>query len=170
MSNRTTQGSGKIKSCRFKILFWIFIFLSNYLSGQDCTETLNQSCSFGQGKDYKQFIITRAAYVEIDTPSLCSVVLPPNKDYLIKFCSEAKGKPLKIKFYNKETNQLIYDNSNENYAESTTLSVGDHPFYIRIEIIVSSLTASRKDMNKDDSGITRACAGFWIYFKKQSEE
>lgn len=169
MSNRNIEQFAYIKAIRFKILFGILILFCNYLSGQDCTESLNKSCSFGESKEYKQFIITRAAYVEVNTPNLCSVVLPPKKDYLIKFCSEAKGKPLRIKIFNKETENLIYDNSTENFAESITLSVDDHPLYIRIEIIVGEVTVIKKDMNKDDSGIIRACAGFWIYFKRQSK-
>lgn len=152
----------KTKIHKMKILVSIFIFFPFYVSGQQCAEILGKSCSLNVGKEYKQYNIARTAYIEVNKQNLCSVVLPPNKDYLIKFCSDPKFKPLKIRLIDKQHNLVIYDNSDHEYTEVTTFSVSDNPVTIMIEISIT-----KNIRNAENFEVESACAGFWIFFKKR---
>ena len=167
MRNRYVKNTVRFKTFLMKTLMVILMFLPGYIVAQDCADILSKTCTHAADKDYKQFIITRAAYIKVNTPNLCSVVLPPNKDYLIKFCSEPVYKPLKIRLIDKQTNAVLYDNSKDGFAESTTFSVADHPIQILIEINVTRVNAKKNNNHEDPDKeeVESVCAGFWIYFK-----
>jgi hypothetical protein len=162
IQNRSAISSNKIKILKIQIAIVILMFLPYYMSGQGCVENLKKSCPSPDDKEFKQFNISRAAFVEVNRANLCSVVFPPNKEYLIEFYSISKYKPVKIRLINKKSNQIIYDNRTDEYKESATFAVDDNPINILIEITVNT-----NKLNMDASEIERVCAGFTIFFKRR---
>lgn len=146
-----------------KALSLFLLFLSFTLTGQQCQAYLQKICLKPEANDFKQFIISRAALLEVNKPSLCSVVLPPNKDYMIQFCTEPNYKPLKIRLIDKERNKIIYDNSKDAFNETLNFSVKDNPITLLIEVTVNN---HNEKVSTDEE--EQACTGFWIYFKKPS--
>jgi hypothetical protein len=148
-----------------KILFsfLMVLVLPFYIFGQECSDNLKKSCLAPEDKEYKKFNISRAALVPVNTPNLCSVVFPPNKEYLIEFYSKSKYKPLKIKLIDKKSNQIIYDNRTDEYKESTSFRIDENPIDIIIEITVDT-----NKLKMDNPEVESVCAGFTIFFKKRS--
>ncbi len=153
-----------IRTFRVSLLFFTLLILSKITAGQSCEKIMAKSSSFNAGKEYRPYSIFRAAFVNLNAPIVCYAYFLPEKNYLIYVRSNSKHKPLKFRLVEKNTNNVLFDNSAENYVQETSFSVSDNPINIAIEITILS-----KDIMSDTSEREEDCAAFWIFMKKKSE-
>lgn len=118
-------------------------------------------CWIPDSYDFKPYFKSKSAQIEINKVYKYEVVLTPKKDYKIGLCTYPGYEPVRFVIIDKETDQIVYDNSNDQFMESVGFSVDELPMTVSIEITVLATDLDPKDM-KD----VRACVGIQIMYQR----
>lgn len=141
-------------------LIFIFVGLSNSF-GQRCYEFhKSKSCTVENVEGLKLSSLSRSHYLEVGKTVTYEVVLYGQKEVIIQCCTEEKYYPLRFKLKSSVNGDLIYDNKNDNYINTISLSL-DRTELISIEISIVSTNENISVLKG-----TKACVGMAIYMEK----
>jgi hypothetical protein len=145
------------------ILLIIFISGKSFFSyAQDCRKfNESQFCWLPDAKGYNQYGKSRGAYVLIRKTYQYEVVLRDKNDYKIGVCTLPTYNPVQFRVIDKESKNVIYDNSTDGYKNNIGFSVEDKPITVIIEIAVLAT-----DFKPKDNGDMRTCVGVQIFFRQ----
>jgi len=164
MANNSAFNAPDLYNIKFILFFYILLSISDITTGQPCDKIMTKSSTFSLGKEYKPYNIFRTALVKINSPIGCCAYFLPDKNYIIVFRTAALNKLVKLRLVDKNSNKVLFDNSDENYIQETNFSVADNPVNLIIEI-----TLLNKDNLLPVAESDEYCAAFWIFMKKKSD-
>lgn len=152
-----------------KILIYIGVIFT--LSFSAITESKAQNCKkfhlYGYcmqypGPKYKMEGQSRSNIIGLGDKLIYSVVLYGDRHYQLNFCASSEFLPIHCILRDAITNELIYDNKNDDYIETIRLNI-ENTRRIKIEISVLG-----SDENSEIIDNYFGCLGFLIQYKKTS--
>jgi len=135
-----------------------FIGFTNSSFGQNCHEFhKSKNCRVQDTKGFKLSSLSRSHNVSVGKTITYEVVMYGQKEMIVQCCTEGEYYPLRFKLISSINGDILYDNKNDNYINSISLSL-DRTELIKIEITIVS-----DDKNKSVLEGTKACIGLAIY-------
>jgi hypothetical protein len=156
-----------------KYRFFITIAFSFLLINSVFSQKKNECRDFHKSRfcwipdsyDFKQYFKAKSAQVEINKVYKHEVVLTANKDYKIGVCTYTEYGPVRFVITDKETEQIIYDNSMDEFMESVGFTVKEVPITVYIEVTIMASDVKPKDMED-----MRVCMGIQILYRRFGKE
>jgi len=144
------------------ILFIILVFTITDTLSQDCTNyhkrSLCYKAAYQEGFSY--YGQSASALIQKDVTLKYNAVFYGGKDYIIYMCCRPEFAPIHFTIYDSDTDELIYDNEEDDYIEMVAFSLE----YTRsLEIEITALAESIDPENVYDS---RSCLGVLVLWKK----
>ncbi len=138
----------------------LFLLLSQNGFAQSCTGFYKSSnCYRSESKGFKQYGQAKSTTIEINKLYKCQAILYGKKDYIFSLCTESGFKPLHFRILNNTSNEVIYDNADDNYNPTIGFSMEKTAsVLIEAEILMEK---GEKDPNK-----YRVCLGIQIWWRK----
>lgn len=103
---------------------------------------------------------SKNALLQVNVVSSFSVTLFGEKDYKFIICSEAKFYPIHIRLIDPVSQEVFYDNKDDDYLESIGFTI-EKTRRLIVEITLLAAKADIKDIGQD-----RACVGVLILWQK----
>lgn len=118
-----------------------------------CLSLMNREVMnvYGQSKN---------ALLQVNVVNSFSVTLFGEKDYKFIICSEAKFYPIHIRLIDPVSQEVFYDNKDDDYLESIGFTI-EKTRRLIVEITLLAAKAEIKDIGQD-----RACVGVLILWQK----
>lgn len=145
------------------ILFACMAMISSTLVAQrnDCKKFhLYADCNANPGPRFKYDGQSRSNIIGVGDQLIYSLVLYENKQYVINFCTSDYFQPIHVKVMNATDDDVIYDNSEDQYLESLKLNIDQTQ---RLKIMVEVMA---KDMSEEDQLDYFGCIGMLVKSKK----
>ena len=119
----------------------------------NCLSMMNKEVMnvYGQSKN---------ALLQVGTPNNFSVTLFGEKDYKFIICTDAQFYPIHIRLIDPITQEVFYDNKDDDYLESVGFTV-EKTRRLIVEITLLAAKTEIKDIGQD-----RACVGVLILWQK----
>ena len=130
----------KIVTYFLSLLIW---FISDSVVwSQECT-TYHEigDCIMDRNKDYKIYSQSRSATISADDTVEFSIIFYGQKDYILSFCTHQKFYPVNFRLIDPDTEEILYDNKEDNYKES--LGVGfdvSRTLIVQVNVLASKAT------------------------------
>ena len=150
---------------QIQFLAILFLILPGHLLAQNCeTHHLEGDCSSDLQKGYKMYSQSHSASISpLDTIEF-NVVFYGQKDYVLSFCTHSKLYPIHFVLIDQQTQQVLYDNQEDDYLESLGLGFDvAKPMTIRVDVLARK---SSEQEIKDKIG----CLGLLIQYKNYSRK
>jgi hypothetical protein len=143
------------------ILSYAFLISFQSLTySQSCQGFYKSSgCQVSEAKEFKQYGQARSAAVEIGQLYKYQVILYGKKDFIFSVCSEQGIKPIHMRIVDSKTNEVIYDNADDNYNRSIGFAM-EKTTTANIEVEILT------DKEKGDPTRNRVCIGVQIWWRK----
>ncbi len=136
------------------IPFWGFSQkCANFQKQPECKKQINE-------KGFNYSGQSSGINVEVNDKYNTSMVLYGKRDYLFNFCTKDQYKPVHYKLLNTETQELIYDNTDDQYNSSVGFTLQET---MSVTVECSVLAKNLKVKNFDEN---RCCLGILILYKQ----
>ncbi|MBN1597756.1 MAG: hypothetical protein JW894_05640 [Bacteroidales bacterium] len=149
-----------MKNIFISILFTIILTLPLSLKGQDCTDYHQYHCLYA---DYTFFYSrqSKSALFKRGQTSELKIIAYSGEDYYVSVCAHRKFGNVRFRILeDNDQRMVIYDNAENDYAESVTFS-NDITRNLIIEVSV---------LETEDKSNDRRCVGVVIQFRKTEIE
>jgi hypothetical protein len=132
---------------------------------QECVDYYRVGdCTMDITKSYKIYSQSKGFMMSpLDSLDI-NVVLYGQKDYIFSFCTHAKLYPIRFRFIDPETKQIIYDNISDDFIESVGIGF-DITRNLTVRINLLARKADESDI-EDRIG----CVGMLIQYKNYFAE
>jgi hypothetical protein len=117
-------------------------------------------CHVQESADFNYYSLSKSATVIIGEMYKCQVFLFGQKDYIFSLCAEQGFKPVHFRIVDSKTDELIYDNIQDNYNQIIGFSVEKNQT-VNVEVTVLS-----KKKNTADPDQNRICIGIQILWRR----
>lgn len=114
-----------------------------------------------EAKDMTLSSQSKSAYVIARQTYKFEFMLFRRMDYRIIFCSPEKFYPIHYVLKDRNTGVVLFDNQDDEYVESISISVIDESIAVEAEMTLLAKDTEFKDLRKD-----RACLGICIMYRK----
>ena len=121
---------------------------------------LYSDCNVNPGPRFKYDGQSRSNIVGAGDQMIYSLVLYGDKQYKINFCTSDIFEPIHLKLMKAETDEVIYDNKDDDYLAMLTLNIDKTQ---RLKISVEVLAS---EMSEQDKLEYFGCLGMMIQAKK----
>jgi len=119
----------------------------------------SSNCYRSESKGFKQYGQAKSATVELNKLYKVQAILYGKKDYIFSVCTESGLKPLHFRIVNTTTNEVIYDNADDNYNPTIGFSMEKTTtVQIEAEILI--------EKGEKDPTNYRVCLGIQIWWRK----
>ncbi len=121
---------------------------------------LYSDCNVNPGPRFKYDGQSRSNVIGAGDQMIYSLVLYGDKQYKINFCTSDLFEPIRLKLISAETDEVIYDNKEDDYLAMLTLNIDKTQ---RLKISVEVLA---NEMTEQDKLDYFGCLGMMIQAKK----
>ncbi len=121
---------------------------------------LYSECNVNPGPRFKYDGQSRSNIVGAGDQMIYSLVLYGDKQYKINFCTSELFEPIHLKLIKAETDEVIYDNKDDDYLAMLTLNID------RTQRLKISVEVLANDMSEQDKLEYFGCLGMMIQAKK----
>ncbi len=134
----------------------------NIASAQPCRDynRMGTCLSLMNREDMNIYGQSKNALLQVNVVNSFSVTLFGEKDYKFIICSEAKFYPIHIRLIDPVSQEVFYDNKDDDYLESIGFTI-EKTRRLIVEITLLAAKAEIKDIGQD-----RACVGVLILWQK----
>lgn len=147
-----------IKKIYFILLVLIF---STPALAQRCDDYHKTSdCRIYSSKGFDYYGQSRSALLEIKNQATFKAVFYGDRDYKVVLCTEYGYYPIHFVISNEDTQEILYDNQEDDYIESVGFSID------RTQNLIFEITVLAEDVKPKDSFDLRVCVGVNIYWRK----
>lgn len=147
-----------------KLILAIILATSFLFSKAQCDEyflSLHCRPTPQEAKDMYLSSQSKSAYVLAYETYKFNFMLFSRMDYRIIFCSKEKFYPIHYVLKNKNTGEILFDNKDDEYVESISISIIDETIPVQAEVTLLAKDTEFKDLRKD-----RTCLGVCIMYRK----
>ena len=140
---------------------WIFILMIVFPAySQSCQGFYkNSRCYVKDAKGFKPYGQSKSAAIEINKLYKFQVVLYGQKDFIFSLCTEPGFSPLHFKLTDSKTNEVIYDNEQDDYNQYVGFSM-DKMTTVNVEVEIIMEAGDNQDPQK-----ARVCLGVQIFWR-----
>ncbi|NOU17365.1 MAG: hypothetical protein HOO91_07400 [Bacteroidales bacterium] len=146
---------------------WLLITITlaigvNIASAQPCRDynRMGTCLVLMNREDMNVYGQSKNALLQTNVVNSFSVTLFGEKDYKFIVCSEAKFYPIHIRLIDPVSQEVFYDNKDDDYLESIGFTI-EKTRRLIVEITLLAAKAEIKDIGQD-----RACVGVLILWQK----
>lgn len=148
-----------IKTLLFASSF--LVIYSTVAFSQNCKNFQNhQNCRIYNTNGFSPYSQSKNAVLEVQKTYSNQVVFYGKKDYKLCICTERDYYPIHYKLINAETEEVFYDNFEDDYIESVGFTIENN-----IAMILE-ITILAEDIDAEEAFDTRACIGINILWAK----
>lgn len=147
-----------------KLIVSTILVASTFISFAQCEDYfLSMYCrpSPQEAKDMNLSSQSKSAYVLARQTYSFKFMLFSKMDYRIIFCSPEKFYPIHYVLKNRETGEVLFDNKDDEYVESISISIIEESIPVQAEVTLLAEDTKFKDLRKD-----RTCLGVCIMYRK----
>lgn len=145
------------------IIFTLSFSVVSESKAQDCKKFhLYSYCMQYPGPKYKMEGQSRSNIIGLGDKLIYSVIFYGNRNYQLFFCTSEEFLPIHYVLRDANTNELIYDNKNDDYIETIGLNI-ENTRRIKVEVSVLGTEESRETIEN-----YFGCLGFLLQYKKIS--
>jgi hypothetical protein len=136
------------------------LVLGQYAKAQCAGFHKSASCYAHESKEFKTYTQSKGAVVEIGKTFTYQAFLFGGKDYIFNLCSEQGKLKLHFRIINVKTEELIYDNVQDDYNLSIGFAV-EKDITVKVE---ATILTDEKDKRVDPMN-NRTCLGIRIMWR-----
>jgi hypothetical protein len=147
----------------FKHILFIFCFLliSSSAFSQACYKYhYNRFCADKPKDNFKIYGQSESALLEKDSTFALPIIFYGRKDYIVTVCTERNFYPVHYLIRDIDTDQIFYDNMEDDYYESIGFTI-DYPRKVILEI-----TLLAEGVEPSTFGESQACVGVNIQWRR----
>ena len=146
---------------------WLLVIISfvigfNIASAQPCRDynRMGTCLSLMNREVMNDYGQSKNAILKANVPNNFNVTLFGEKDYKFIICTELKFYPIHIRLIDPVTQEVFYDNKDDDYLESIGFTV-EKTRRLIVELTLLAAKAEFKDIGED-----RSCVGVLILWQK----
>lgn len=145
----------------YLIVIFILLLSEECLKSQTCFSFHNDKhCANKPKNEFRIYGQSESAMLEKDHTVELPVIFYGNKDYIVTVCTEKGYYPVHYVIRDIETNNIFYDNMEDDYYESVGFTV-DVPRKVVLEI-----TLLAENIELSNFGDPQACVGVNILWRR----
>ncbi len=119
----------------------------------------NSKCYVKEAKGFKPYGQSKSAAIEINKSYKFQVILYGQKDFIFSLCTESGFSPLHFKLTDNQTNEVIYDNEQDNYNQYIGFAM-EKTTTVNVDVEILMESEDNQDPKK-----TRVCLGVQIFWR-----
>jgi hypothetical protein len=119
----------------------------------------NPRCYVKEAKGFKPYGQSKSAAIEVNKKYKFQVVLYGQKDFIFSLCTEPGFSPLHYKLTDNQTNEVIYDNEQDDYNQYVGFAM-DKTTTVNVEVEIIMEAGDNEDPMK-----ARVCLGVQIFWR-----